>query len=228
MARRSPAITTPSANRTATQVVACVTGITTPGCGSGSWPTLRNKLAKLGPGSSAGGNRGIDIGVAEATEVGPEAEASRPPTNQGRSSQVGSHGRGRTHACRDVLVGVTARHHEQQLCAGAALVGDQLLDERGADARRSPFALHGHPGDLRAIFEGTRHREKADDLAAVVGHIAGLRAHCGGARVDATLEPEEVGKARQHRVARWRVSALELADDHRARRSADTRRFVAT
>ncbi len=98
----------------------------------------------------------------------------------------------------------------------AALVVDQLLDEGGADARRSPFALHGHPGDLRAALEGTLHGEEADDLAAVVGHIARLAAHCGRARVDAALEPEEVGKARQHRVAGWRVSALELADDHRA------------
>src|ERR1039458_518375 len=64
VARRSPAITTPSANRNATTVVPCATAGTVPRCaslcaGRGRFESLRRmRAAKLGPGSSPGGKRG--------------------------------------------------------------------------------------------------------------------------------------------------------------------------
>src|ERR1700733_14821379 len=64
VARRSPAITTPSAKRSATTVVPCATAGTAPRSkstdpGTGWKSSLRRiRAAKLGPGSSPGGKSG--------------------------------------------------------------------------------------------------------------------------------------------------------------------------
>src|ERR1700712_784259 len=62
VARRSPAMTTPSAKRRAMQVVACgCTRAMAPGVTAGSPPRRRNSSGKLEPGSSPGRKIGIDM-----------------------------------------------------------------------------------------------------------------------------------------------------------------------
>src|ERR1700712_1774457 len=62
VARRSPAMTTPSAKRSAMQVVACgCTSSIDPGAPAGSPPRRRSSSGKLEPGSSPGRKIGIDM-----------------------------------------------------------------------------------------------------------------------------------------------------------------------
>ena len=87
MARRSPAMTTPSAKRTATHVVACGTAPSapaSPGTGAGAVPRRRSSSGKLEPGSSPARKMGIahlrrgllptllDVGLDEVLGVGLE------------------------------------------------------------------------------------------------------------------------------------------------------------
>src|SRR5579875_3378148 len=69
VARRSPAMTTPSAKRSATTVVAWRTGPRSPVAVSGSSPPRRRSLAKSGPGSSVGWKMGRDRLLATLLDV---------------------------------------------------------------------------------------------------------------------------------------------------------------
>src|SRR3954454_2140568 len=110
VARRSPAITTPSLKRTATHVVAWGTtrGWDAFAMGTSRTPPTRcSNAAKLGPGSSPGEKKGIDIG---AQAIGGVSAGTPPPPAGGHDPP----GTGRSRHCRQ-CTGARARPPSRRL-----------------------------------------------------------------------------------------------------------------
>ena len=63
---------------------------------------------------------------------------------------------------------------------------------------------------------------KPTTASVIDSDVSRLAAHGLCARLDARLEPEEVGQAGDDRVTRGRVVALERTDDHRAAKPRDS------